>query len=295
MNINTQPDSNTQPGVVLIGAAGMLGRAWAELLRDQGVDFVALSHDDIDITNAPSVVAALPEGTQVVINCAAYTNVDGAESARSAAFALNAKGSRHLATRCANINATLVHYSTDYVFDGSASSPYPVDHPIKPVNVYGESKAAGEAAIRETGCKHLIIRTSWLYAPWGNNFVLTMLKFTSEKPQLKVVNDQLGRPTSAQALAAASWRLVQSGETGTFHLTDGGQCTWFEFTQEIARQAGHDCDVQPCTSDAFPRPAKRPHYSVLDLAKSEAILGPLRDWKQNLADVLAQTGKEKSE
>jgi dTDP-4-dehydrorhamnose reductase len=154
------------------------------------------------------------------------------------------------------------------------------------VNAYGRSKAGGELAIHRSGARHLILRTSWLYAPWGNNFVRTMFRLTAEKDTLKVVDDQRGRPTSALHLAAASQRLIEADAEGTFHVTDGGQCTWCDFTREIARQAGHDCDVQPCTTADFPRPAQRPAYSVLDLASTEAILGPMPPWQDDLTTVM---------
>lgn len=288
MNSKKTSETNRPQPIVLLGAEGMLGQAWAQLLNDQSVSFEALGREEIDITNADSVAEAIGDDVRLVINCAAFTDVDGAESARSKAFAANAKGSRHVAKRCADIGATMVHYSTDYVFNGKGSEPYPVDHKIQPVNVYGESKAAGESAIRETGVNHLIIRTSWLYAPWGNNFVRTMLKLTDEKSMLKVVDDQVGRPTSATQLAASTLKLIDAGSAGTFHLTDGGQCSWFEFTKEIARLAGHDCDIQPCTSEEFPRPAKRPAYSVLDLSEAEKVVGEIPDWKQSLAEVVKQ-------
>jgi dTDP-4-dehydrorhamnose reductase len=199
---------------------------------------------------------------------------------------VNATGVGHLAERCHDIDALLVHYSTDYVFNGQALEPYEVGHAIDPVNAYGRTKAAGDRAVRESGCLYRIIRTSWLYAPWGNNFVRTMAKLTAEKDQLKVVDDQRGRPTSAQHLVKTSQALIEHGESGTYHATDGGACTWYEFTKEIARQLGHTCDIQPCTTADFPRPAKRPAYSVLDLSKTEAMTGALPDWKDNLKEVL---------
>jgi len=186
-------------------------------------------------------------------------------------------------------DALLVHYSTDYVFNGRARSPYPIDAPLEPINAYGRSKAVGEKALRESGCRHLLLRTSWLYAPWGANFVLTMRKLTGERDELRVVDDQIGRPTSAEHLAATSMKLIEADAEGTFHVTDGGQCSWHGFATAIALAVNPNCRVVPCASDEFPRPARRPAYSVLDLGPAEAIVGPMRDWKDNLADVLAHT------
>lgn len=276
------------PDYVVVGGGGMLGRAWCELLEDQQCDFRAYDRSQLDITDTAAVAEKLPAGVKFVINCAAYTNVDACEEHEAEAMRINADGPARLAERCKTISATLVHVSTDYVFAGDATEPYPVDARIAPISAYGRTKAAAEKAIRETGANHRIIRTSWLYAPWGNNFVRTMLRLTAEKESLKVVDDQRGRPTSALHLAAVSRKLLLQADPGTYHVTDGGQCTWFEFTREIARQAGHTCDIQPCTTAEFPRPAQRPGYSVLDLSKTEAIAGPMPDWKTNLAAVLQQ-------
>ncbi|MEO1237870.1 MAG: dTDP-4-dehydrorhamnose reductase, partial [Planctomycetota bacterium] len=258
--------SSALPPTVIVGAAGMLGRAWRKLLDARGESCVGLDRPEIDITDAASVAAAIPPGTRVVVNCAAYTDVDACETHEADAHRVNADGPARLAERCAAVDAVLVHYSTDYVFAGDADTPYPVDAPIAPASAYGRTKAAGEAAIRDTGCRHLIVRTSWLYAPWGNNFVRTMLKLTAERNALNVVNDQRGRPTSAQHLAAVSKQLLDAEAEGTYHVTDGGECTWHGFTAEIARRAGppHDrCDVRPSTTAAFPSPPPQPADSDL--------------------------------
>lgn len=281
------------PEYVVVGGHGMLGRAWRELLETQQRDFVAYDRQQLDITDAQAVNKKILDGVRYVVNCAAYTNVDACEEHEAEAMAINRDGVKNLAERCAAINATLVHVSTDYVFAGDATEPYPVDAPIAPIGAYGRTKAAGEQAIRDAGCHHRTIRTSWLYAPWGNNFVRTMLRLTAEKDTLKVVHDQRGRPTSVPHLAAVSHQLLTSGGDGVYHVTDGGECTWCEFTQEIARQAGNACDVQPCTTAEFPRPAQRPAYSVMDLSKTEAIAGPMPDWKHNLESVLTGLQDEK--
>ena len=295
------PPPGSRSGVVLVGGGGMLGRAWRELLDGRGTPYTAPPRGRLDLADPAGLDAHLPEGTRLVINCAAYTNVDAAEENEAQATHVNATGVGRLAQRCAQIGATLVHYSTDYVFAGDADMPYPVDAPIAPLGAYGRSKAAGEAAIREANGPHLILRTSWLYAPWGQNFVRTMLRLTAEKDQLRVVDDQRGRPTSAIHLADVSQRLLDAGATGTYHVTDGGECTWCEFTREIARLAGppsSDCDIQPCTTADFPRPAPRPAYSVLDLTTTQALVGPMPPWQSNLAAVLTglqDTGQDQQD
>lgn len=275
--------------VAVVGALGMLGRAWRELLTAHQIEHTGLDLPALDITCRQSIDEHLGDATRVVVNCAAFTDVDSAETREQDASRLNAEAVGLLAERCKRIDATLVHYSTDYVFDGRATTPYDVTCPHAPVNAYGRTKAQGERILFASGCRHLLIRTSWLYAPWAHNFVLTMLRLTRDRDELRVVNDQRGRPTSAQHLARTSLALLKHHQVGTFHVTDGGECTWYDFTCEIQRLAGHDCDIQPCDSSAYQRPAIRPAYSVLDLSKTEDVLGPMPDWKHNLANVIKQT------
>lgn len=270
--------------VLLIGGSGMLGRAWRELLVREGIDHEAPPRSKVDLATAEWSGLDL---FATVVNCAAWTDVDAAETHEAEATAINGDAVGRLARACESQGSTLVHYSTDYVFSGNASEPYQVEAPIEPLNAYGRSKAAGEAAIAASGCRHLTVRTSWLYASWGRNFVRTMANLCNTKDELRVVDDQRGRPTSAEHLASATLGLLRSGVDGFTHVTDGGECTWFGFTREINRlAAGGRCEVKPCTSDEFPRPAPRPAYSVLDLTKSEAAIGPMPDWKQNLAGVI---------
>ncbi|MEM6333267.1 MAG: dTDP-4-dehydrorhamnose reductase [Planctomycetota bacterium] len=280
----------SDPSVTLIGAAGMLGRAWCNLFDQAGIACEPMDRAEIDIAD-PATLDRIDPATTHLINCAAYTAVDKAEEDEQAATAINGHAVGHLAARAAAIDATLVNYSTDYVFDGNATSPYPTDQPRDPLNAYGRSKAVGEQALEASDARWLNVRTSWLYAPWANNFVITMAKLTKDKPTLKVVDDQRGRPTSAEHLAETTWRLLDAidqgaAQPGHHHITDGGECTWFEFTRAINDALGHTCDVQPCTSDEFPRPAKRPPYSVLDLNQTEQALGPMPDWTSNLKFVL---------
>jgi len=273
---------------VVIGAAGMLGRAFRELLTREGRAFTALDLPDFDVTSRAHVEAAISAGDEAVLNCAAYTNVDGAEQDEAAATRLNGDAVALLAEVCAARGVPLVHYSTDYVFAGDATAPYPVDQPHAPLNAYGRSKAVGERALWQAGGPHLLLRTSWLYAPWAKNFVRTIYKASRERDVLTVVNDERGRPTSAEHLARVTLRLLDREARGTLHVTDGGECTWHEFAAEIVRRAGHACRVDPTSASAYARPAKRPSYSVLDLAPTEALVGPMPDWRDNLADVMAR-------
>jgi len=272
--------------IVLVSPDGMLGRAWSLLLAERGLPFASLTYPTFDMTDVQQVAAGVPAGTTLVINCAAWTDVDGAETKEVEATRVNGDAVGFLAHRCAEVGATLVHYSTDYVFDGMATSPYRTDQARDPLNAYGRGKAVGEQRIVESGCRHMIARTSWLYAAWGNNFVLTIAKLARTKESLRVVSDQRGRPTSAVHLADVSLRMLERGATGIHHITDGDECTWFEFATAIAAHANPACKVVPCSSDEYPRPAKRPAYSVLDLSATEALVGPMTDWSENLQRVL---------
>lgn len=272
--------------ILLIGDRGMLGRAFRELFSRTLRAYEGFDLPDFDAAEPAQVAGLFSKPWSALINCAAYTNVDAYESNEQAAMRGNATAPQVLADACKRAGIPLVHFSTDYVFSGQASAPYPVDAPMQPLGAYGRTKAAGENAIRQSAAEHLILRTSWLYAPWANNFVRTMAKLTRDKPSLKVVNDQRGRPTSAEHLAQSALALLDQKARGTFHVTDGGECTWYEFTVAIAHKLGRGCDIQPCTTAEFPRPAPRPAYSVLDLTKTEALLGPMPAWRDNLASVL---------
>jgi dTDP-4-dehydrorhamnose reductase len=277
--------------VVIIGNKGMLGRCFEPILHARGITCHGFDLPELDMTNREQTLAKLHEiGPAVVINCAAYTDVDGAEEHEELALRLNGEGPAILAAGCRDIGATLVHYSTDYVFNGEATAPYPVDSAIEPLNAYGRTKAAGEEAIRASGCQHLILRSSWLYAAHGKNFVITIANLAKDRPELKVVSDQRGRPTSCPVLADTTLRLLDCGARGTYHATDGGEATWHEFASQIAAAANPDCRVLPCTSDEFPRPAKRPAYSTLDISLTEELLGPLPRWELSLLDVLRCLG-----
>ncbi|MEM9346371.1 MAG: dTDP-4-dehydrorhamnose reductase [Planctomycetota bacterium] len=274
------------PTILLIAPEGMLGTAWCRLLESKGIPYRTASLPEFDITDPNAIKKFVTPDIGVVINCCAYTNVDGAEESEDMATLVNGTGVGYLSEACCQAQALLVHYSTDYVFNGVASEPYKVDGPIEPCNAYGRSKAEGEKEIREHDCPHLILRTSWLYAPWANNFVKTIAKLAKEKESLMVVNDQRGRPTSAEHLAAASLRLIEEGARGTLHVTDGGECTWYDFAKMIAEHANPACKIEPCGSEQYPRPAVRPAYSVMDLGPTEAIIGAMPSWEVNLVLVL---------
>ncbi len=272
--------------IVVVGASGMLGRAVSHALAARERPFHGVRRPALDLSAPASVREEIPRGARIVINCAAYTDVDGAEAHESEALAVNGIGPGLLAERCAEIDAVLVHYSTDYVFDGRASEPYATDHSIAPISAYGRTKAVGEARIRETAAEHLILRTSWLYAPWSKNFVRTIARMCRERDTLRVVDDQRGRPTSAEQLADTTLRLLDRGARGTLHATDAGECTWHGFASEIAAAVRPSCRVEPCTTEEFPRPAPRPRYSVLDITETERLVGPLVPWPEALRSVL---------
>ena len=281
-------ESGESRKVAVLGCAGMLGRAFCELLGSLDVEYVGADLQDFDLANPESVTRSGFGRYDIVINCAAWTDVDGAETREADALSVNGgEGLERLCREVAESGGLLVHFSTDYVFNGKAHEPYPVDHPHDPVNAYGRTKAAGERIIECSGCRYLIIRTSWLYAEWGQNFVRTIARLCAEKTSLNVVDDQHGRPTSCDHLAWTTLRLVEAGSEGVTHVCDGGSCTWFEFAREIARLQGSGCVIQPCKTEANPRPAPRPAYSVLDLEQTEAMVGELCDWKLSLASVMS--------
>ncbi len=281
------PADNRAPSRVLVlGATGMVGRAWRGLLASHGIEHRALARPEFDLLDPATIDAIDFDGFDLVVNASAWTDVDGAEADPEGASQANGASVRRIAERCDDAGATLVHYSTDYIFDGKHPGPIPVDLEPEPINAYGRSKLDGERGIAATGCDAVVIRTSWVYAPWGKNFVRTIAKLAGERETLRVVNDQRGRPTSAEHLARSSLALAMTGARGVWHATDAGACTWFEFAREIVSLVGSACAVEPCTSEEFPRPAERPANSVLDIAPTESLLGPLTPWHLALADVV---------
>ena len=254
--------------------------------------------DTLDITNSGELdhFFALND-IEVCINCAAYTAVDKAEDEPELARLVNTTAPWVLAETCLRHNALLIHISTDYVFDGQASEPYSVDAPVNPKSVYGMTKAHGERYIRETGCNHIIIRTAWLYSTTGKNFVKTMLSLSDTRDEINVVNDQRGCPTYAPDLAVAIVALMDhyglEPVHETFHFTNEGQITWFDFATAIMEIGGKACKVNPITTDQYPTKAKRPAYSVLDLSKIKSITGiEIPYWRDSLVKCIEEIIKK---
>lgn len=251
--------------VLVTGAAGMLGRAVTAEFGRRGEEVLSLSRRELDITDPAAVRSALWQlRPRVVVNCAAFTDVDGAEASRERAFLVNGLGPGNLALACREVNAVLVHVSTDYIFDGRKGEPYVVYDPPNPLNAYGKSKLWGERAVAEAGGRCFIVRTSWLFGPGGRNFVETMLRIGRERGAARVVSDQRGCPTYTVDLARAIADLLESGRYGTYHVTNSGSTTWYEFAAAIFKLAGLEVELAPCSTAEFPRPAQRPLYSVLD-------------------------------
>jgi dTDP-4-dehydrorhamnose reductase len=273
---------------LIVGGGGMLARAIGEQLKERGTAFRSIDVPEIDLRDAASIERAIHDKDTLVINCAAFTDVDGAEVREAEATAINGTGVGALASRCKQVGALLVHYSTDYVFNGQAVTPYPVDHPREPLNAYGRSKAVGEELLEASGAHYLMLRTSGLYAPWGKNIVLTFRSLLATKPEISVVTDQVTRTTSAQYLAERTLQLCEHNARGTFHVTNGGMSSWHDFAAAIASHEYSACKILPTTADKLARPAKRPAYSVFDLSKTDALIGPSLDWRESLHAVLRQ-------
>lgn len=275
--------------VLVVGAGGQLGRELLALPAGEH-EIVGLTHAQCDIAEPGAAAEALQRvHADAVINCAAWSKVDAAESQPDAAFRANESGPRLLAQACAAGGVLLCHLSTDYVFDGSASAPMPEDAPARPLNVYGASKLAGERAVREIASRHVIVRTSWLFGQDGPNFVLTMLRLAADGGAVRVVADQRGAPTWTGHLAPALLRLVERGRIGTYHLTNAGETTWHGFAATIMSQAGLAAEVVPITTEEFGAPAPRPRYSVLDNRAWRALAeAPLPPWEVGLRAYLEQ-------
>lgn len=280
--------------VCIVGAKGMLGRELVRACESAAprLGYDALDVEEIDIADAGSVNAVFEKlRPRLVINAAAYTNVDGCETERELAMAVNARGPENLARACRGHDARLVHVSTDYVFDGSKREPWVPEDPIQPQSVYGLTKAEGERLVRENLPQHVIVRTSWLYAAQGNNFVRTMLRLAGEKPELRVVNDQFGFPTFARDLASVLLTVGRASVTGTYHFCNAGMCSWHEFASEILRMAGSRVPVKTMSSSELNRPAPRPAYSVMSTESLTAATGLRpRPWRTALAECLSELG-----
>ncbi|HKR64352.1 MAG TPA: dTDP-4-dehydrorhamnose reductase, partial [Thermoanaerobaculia bacterium] len=279
---------------LITGAGGMLGTDLRDELTARGEDVVALSRNDLDITDSRCVNAAVEEhAPSIVVNCAAYTKVDLAESEESAANAINGSAVEMLAHAANEAKALLVTVSTDFVFDGTSTTPYDVTSPTRPLSAYGRSKLLGEIAATHAR-QHLIVRTSWLFGVHGPNFVEAIRnQIRKGEDSLRVVADQRGRPTYTPHLAQAIVRLAQMASEsdvarGIVHYADEDECSWFDFARAIAEESGASIAVKPVTTDEFPRPAKRPAYSVLSTERYERLTG-LRpeSWREGLRDYLS--------
>ena len=266
--------------VLVTGANGQLGSCMRIAAKDSKDNYIFTDVAELDITDAEAVAKMVKDNNvKVIVNCAAYTNVDKAETDKVIAELLNAKAVRNLADALKTNEGTLIHVSTDYVFGGSTgNTPRGETEPTNPTGIYGLTKLHGEQEIEKSGVKALIFRTAWLYSEYGKNFVKTMLSLTSTKPELKVVFDQVGTPTYAQDLADTVLDIIENrkieGNYGIYHYSNEGICSWYDFTKIIAEIAGNsDCDIKPCHSDEFPSPVSRPSYSVLDKTKIKNTFG----------------------
>lgn len=275
--------------VLVTGADGQLGREMRTLGAHSRHRYLFTDVAELDITDAESVMQFVErEKIHAIVNCAAYTNVDRAEEDPVTADRINHLAVANLARAAKAQDATLFHISTDYVFGGTGNVPFREEDPTAPLGVYGVTKLKGERAIVESGCKYLILRTAWLYSPYGRNFMKTMLQLTEQKPELQVVFDQVGTPTCAADLARVIYERIESvdyaGEEGIYHFTNEGVCSWYDFAHAIAALSGHTaCRLSPCHSSEFPSKVRRPNFSVLDKSKIKERFGiTIPHWHDSL-------------
>ena len=275
--------------ILITGANGQLGSSLRRLGGVSPHNYLFTDVAELDITDAAAVLRTVEERRiDVIVNCAAYTDVERAEEDEPRADLLNHKAAGNLAAAAKATGATLFHVSTDYVFDGTAHRPYTEEAPTAPLGVYGRTKLAGERAVAESGCKYLTFRTAWLYSEYGNNFLKTMLRLTAEKEHLNVVFDQAGTPTYAGDLAMTIFSIVEgryyAGNEGLYHFSNEGVASWYDFAAEIAAAAGHDkCRIRPCRTEEFPTKAPRPAYSVLDKRKIKETFGlEIPHWRESM-------------
>lgn len=281
--------------ILVTGANGQLGNEMRLRSATSRHNWLFTDVAELDITDPQAVNRCVAANRiDVIVNCAAYTNVDRAEEDEAAADRINHLAPSHLAAAARTAGATLIHVSTDYVFPGDAHRPYDEQQPTAPLGAYGRTKLAGERAVEQSGCSSLIFRTAWLYSPFGNNFVKTMLRLTAERDTLNVVFDQVGTPTYAGDLAEAICGIVETerymGNEGIYHFSNEGVCSWYDFAVEIAALAGHTgCDIRPCHSSEFPSKTQRPAYSVLDKTKVKEAFGlRIPHWRESLANCIAK-------
>lgn len=283
--------------ILVTGANGQLGNEIRRRSVGSSHHFTFTDVAELDITDAAAVLEmASNTKAEFIINCAAYTNVDKAEDDEQTAHLINCTATANLAAAAKQVGATLIHVSTDYVFDGCGCTPYTEEAAVAPTGAYGRTKLAGEQAVAESGCKHIIIRTAWLYSPFGRNFVKTMRTLTAERELLQVVFDQVGSPTYAGDLADAILQIVEGGTHeayGTYHYSNEGVCSWYDFAKEICEMSGNVCDIRPCHSDEFPSKVARPHYSVLDKTKIKTTFGiSIPHWKESLAVCIKELNEQ---
>lgn len=272
--------------ILLVGRDGQVGVELARSLASLG-DIQALGRAQLELSNRDAIQTAVRTASpELIVSAAAYTAVDRAESEPDLAFAVNANAPGVLAAEAARLGALLVHYSTDYVFDGTKSSPYTEADAPHPLNVYGASKLAGEKAIVASGCRYLILRTSWVYGPHGSNFMLTILRAARERPELRVVDDQVGAPTSSLAIARATAQVLRAGGEGLYHMSAGGRTSWCGFARAVLARARLETPVVPIRSDEYPAAARRPRNSLLDNSRLGAAFGVvLAPWEEGLAEL----------
>ena len=275
--------------ILVTGANGQLGNEMRRLGAVSPNNYIFTDVAELDITNAVAVAVFVKQySIDAIINCAAYTNVDKAESDEQTAELINATAVGNLAIAAKEVGATLFHISTDYVFGSEGNTPRTEEMPLDPLGVYGRTKLHGEQAIEKSGCKALIFRTAWLYSEFGNNFLKTMMRLTAEKEQLNVVFDQVGTPTYAGDLALAIFSIIEAGvyegNEGVYHFSNEGVCSWYDFAVEIAAAAGNTtCRINPCHSSEFPSPVTRPPYSVLDKTKIKRVFDiDIPHWRESM-------------
>jgi dTDP-4-dehydrorhamnose reductase len=277
--------------VLVTGAGGMLGRDVVAACAARGAEVAPLAHAELDITDGPAVDAAIAaERPDAVVNCAAWTDVDGAEDHEAEATRLNSEAAGIVAAAAAEVGARVLHPSSDYVFDGAKGSPYVESDHTNALSAYGRSKLAGETSVAVANPKHFVVRSSWLFGIAGRNFVDTMLQLAAQQPEVLVVSDQVGCPTYTAHLAAAIARLIEGESYGIHHLAASGSCSWYEFAQEIFDQTGLECRVMAATTEMLARKAPRPAYSVLASERSDAI--ELPSWRDGLREYLGERDAE---
>jgi dTDP-4-dehydrorhamnose reductase len=278
--------------VLVTGAGGMLGRDVVLAAGNAGHDVVGFGHTELDVADAGALAAKFElERPDVVINCAAWTDVDGAEGGEEAAMAVNGRGAGNVAAAAAELGASVLYVSTDYVFDGAKGAPYVETDQPAPLSAYGRTKLAGEEATAAANKRHFVVRSSWLFGIGGSNFVETMLRLAADHGEVLVVRDQVGSPTYTWHLAYGIVRLIEGIEYGIHHMAAGGSCSWYDFAREIFEQAEVECRVLSATSEMLGRPAPRPTYSALTSQREHAIVLP--SWRDGLAAYISQRGAER--